>query len=150
VLVVTGTAADNVIGIAHVQVEAWQLRWLRVSRLVRPIGRLTVALNPGANVLSARSDRLGWQLSPAVVERTVTFKPPTPSPAVAGIPAHNPADRSLRGRGRDLQRPVLSGQRGDPGQFRLLHRDPSHGGAAGAFTANILLDGGGYSVCREI
>jgi hypothetical protein len=138
VVTVSGTAADNV-GVAQVQVEV-------NSNGFQPASGTTnwsraVTLVPGANVISAYSVDLAGNLSTAA-KRTVAYDSSATLPAEPES-LRQPADRSLSpaaGTYCGLFYPAAGATRASAGFFTATVSSV----AAGAFSANILLDGGSY------
>jgi hypothetical protein len=133
---VTGTASDP-IGIGRSYVE------LGTNGFEAAPGKtnwsITVGpLLPGVNIISARSEDLSGVFS-AIVTRTITFI----APGRASKSTQNSADRSLSsatGTYSGLFYPATGATRASSGFFTATVASRT----AGAFTANILLDGGTY------
>jgi hypothetical protein len=135
---VTGTAADS-IGVLQVQVEVGTNGFQVASGLTN--WSIPVTLAPGANVISARSVNLSSNLS-VVAKRTIKYELATPSPpGPESLP--KPKTRSLSaaaGAYSGLFYPATGATRASSGFFTATVAART----AGAFSANILLDGGSY------
>jgi len=140
---VTGTAADNV-GVAKVQVEVGTNGFQMAAGTTN--WSIAVTLAPGPNVISAFSVDLSSNLS-TIVKRTMTYSPPTLSPAgPKSLPL--PVERSLSavaGAYSGLFYPASGATRASSGFFTATVSSSS----PGAFTANILLDGCSYPLAGK-
>ncbi len=138
-VLVTGTASD-IVGVAHVRVEVGANGY-QLANGSNSWSITITNLEPGANVISARSVDLAFNLS-TVAKRTIIYKPPMPMAVQRKFRLIEPGNlfKSAAGTYSGLFYPAHGATQASSGFLTATLASRGDG----TFSANLLLDGGSY------